>query len=217
MSAIDLKLAWDTWLTQVSHCISLWSQLAAQTFQRHLSQDRHAQWKQLPHAQKLQFERQYIYGLGQLPPIQEFLEGHMRQSLTQAIPSTIAAKLDAYGHYAGPDILFLVMKEIFPNEENFRLMMSEEVNRVPFDKSTISFAKAITVLEKWIQKYEVARKYRAHIEPQKIIVIITKITEAVMNADGQPDQFFGIEFHGHLISLGVRDGPTHTNVELLAK
>eukprot|EP00971_Amphidinium_carterae_P180234 3574887-Amphidinium_carterae.3 len=114
MSAIELELAWDTWLTQVSHCINLWSTLAAQTFQRHLrdAQDRHARWEQLPHAQKLQFGRQYIYGLGQLPPIQEFLEGHMRHSLTQAIPSTIAAKLDAYGQYAVPDSLFLVMKEI---------------------------------------------------------------------------------------------------------
>eukprot|EP00971_Amphidinium_carterae_P200246 3974020-Amphidinium_carterae.1 len=141
----------------------------------------------------------------------------MRHSLTQAIPNALAAKLDAYGQYAGPDILFLVMKEIFPNEENFRLMMSEEVNRVPFDKTTITFTKAITVLEKWIQKYEVARKYNAHIEPQKMIVIITKITEAVRNADGVPDQFFGIEFHGFLMSLGVRDSPTHLNVELLAK
>eukprot|EP00971_Amphidinium_carterae_P205417 4076678-Amphidinium_carterae.2 len=50
-----------------------------------------------------------------------------------------------------------------------------------------------------------------------MIVIITKITEAVRNADGVPDQFFGIEFHGHLMSLGVRDSPTHINVELLAK
>eukprot|EP00971_Amphidinium_carterae_P183062 3632634-Amphidinium_carterae.1 len=67
----------------------------------------------------------------------------MRPSLTQAIPSNIAAKLDAYGQYAVPDILFLLMKEIFPNEEDFRLMMSEEVNRVPFDKSMISFAKKL--------------------------------------------------------------------------
>eukprot|EP00971_Amphidinium_carterae_P010697 211249-Amphidinium_carterae.3 len=71
----------------------------------------------------------------------------MRHSLTQAIPQALAVKLDAYGQYAVPDILFLVMKEIFPNEENFRLMMSEEVNRLPFDKATITFAKAVTVLE----------------------------------------------------------------------
>eukprot|EP00971_Amphidinium_carterae_P339638 6477553-Amphidinium_carterae.2 len=109
------------------------------------------------------------------------------------------------------------MTEIFPNEENFRLMMSEEVNRIPFDKTTITFTKAATILEKWIQKYEVARKYHAHIEPQKMIVIITKITEAVINADGVPDQFFGIEFHGFLTTLGVRDNPTHVNVEILAK
>eukprot|EP00971_Amphidinium_carterae_P046125 907934-Amphidinium_carterae.2 len=101
LSAIDLKLAWDTWLTQ--------------TFRKHLrdAQDRHAHWEQLPHAEKLQFERQYTYGLRQLPPIQEFLEGHMRHSLTQSIPSNIAAKLDAYGQYTVPDILFLLMKELF--------------------------------------------------------------------------------------------------------
>eukprot|EP00971_Amphidinium_carterae_P326395 6457142-Amphidinium_carterae.1 len=174
-------------------------------------------WNHLPNVDKLQFERQYTYGLGQLPPIQEFLEGHMRHSLTQAIPQALAVKLDTYGQYAVPDIIFLVMKEIFPNEENFRLMMSEEVNRLPFDKATITFAKAVTVLEKWIQKYEVARKYHAHIEPQKMIVIITKITVAVRNAYGVPNQFFGIEFHGFQMSLGVRDNPTHLNVELLAK
>eukprot|EP00971_Amphidinium_carterae_P019105 376047-Amphidinium_carterae.2 len=212
LSALELKLIWDTWQTQVSHTFNLWSSLAAQTFQRHLkdAQERHAQWNQLPNAQKLQFERQYIYGLGQLPPIQEFLEGHMRHSLTQAIPPALAVKLDAYGQYAVPDILFPVMR-------NFRLMMSEEVNHVPFDKTTITFAKAITVWEKWIQKYEVPRKYKAHIEPQKMIVIITKITQPVRNSDGVPDQFFGIEFHGHLMSLGVRDNHMHLNVELLAK
>eukprot|EP00971_Amphidinium_carterae_P294752 5852796-Amphidinium_carterae.1 len=37
-----------------------------------------------------------------------------------------------------------------------------------------------------------------------MIVSITKMTEAVRNANGVPDQFFGIEFHGHLMSLGVR-------------
>eukprot|EP00971_Amphidinium_carterae_P307239 6106036-Amphidinium_carterae.1 len=66
--------------------------------------------------------------------------------------------------------------------------MSEEVNRLPLDKSTITFAKASTILEKWIQKYEVARKHKAHIEPQKMVVIVTKITEAVRNADGVPDR-----------------------------
>eukprot|EP00971_Amphidinium_carterae_P339637 6477553-Amphidinium_carterae.1 len=61
----------------------------------------------MPNVQKLQFERQYTYGLGQLPPIQEFLEGHMRHSLTAAIPKGLADKLDDYGQYAVPDILFL--------------------------------------------------------------------------------------------------------------
>eukprot|EP00971_Amphidinium_carterae_P006574 129564-Amphidinium_carterae.1 len=88
---------------------------------------------------------------------------------------------------------------------------------MPLDKPTITFAKADTILEKWLQKYEVARKYKAHIEPQKMIVILTKITEAVRNADGVPDQFFGIEFHQFQMSFGVRDNPTHGNVELLAK
>eukprot|EP00971_Amphidinium_carterae_P039312 772743-Amphidinium_carterae.1 len=79
------------------------------------------------------------------------------------------------------------MKEIFPNEDNLRLAMSEEVNRLPFDKTTISFYKASLILEDWIQKVEVARKYKAHIEPQKMLVIVTKITEAVRNADGVQD------------------------------
>eukprot|EP00971_Amphidinium_carterae_P029651 583319-Amphidinium_carterae.2 len=70
------------------------------------------------------------------------------------------------------------MKEIFPNEDNLRLLMSEEINKMPLDKTTITFAKAATIWEKWLQKYEVAHKYQAHIEPQKMIVIITKITEA---------------------------------------
>eukprot|EP00971_Amphidinium_carterae_P168153 3331901-Amphidinium_carterae.1 len=50
-----------------------------------------------------------------------------------------------------------------------------------------------------------------------MVVIVTKITEAIRNADGIQDQFFGIEFHKFLEELGVRDCPTHTNVELLAK
>eukprot|EP00971_Amphidinium_carterae_P240187 4768754-Amphidinium_carterae.3 len=116
ISAIELKLLWDTWLTQVSHTFNLWSTVAATTFRKHLedAQERHEKWNQLPNVEKLEFERQYTYGLGQLPPVQEFLEGHMRFSLTQAIPRSLADKLDAYAQYTVPDILFLVMKEIFP-------------------------------------------------------------------------------------------------------
>eukprot|EP00971_Amphidinium_carterae_P048908 963804-Amphidinium_carterae.2 len=68
LSAIELKLLWDTWLTQVSHTLNLWSTLAATTFRKHLedAQDRHAKWNLLPNVEKLQFERQYTYGLGQL-------------------------------------------------------------------------------------------------------------------------------------------------------
>eukprot|EP00971_Amphidinium_carterae_P012641 248778-Amphidinium_carterae.1 len=50
-----------------------------------------------------------------------------------------------------------------------------------------------------------------------MVVTVTKITEAVRNADGAQDQFFGYEFHQFLERLGVRDSPTHANVELLAK
>eukprot|EP00971_Amphidinium_carterae_P075107 1484606-Amphidinium_carterae.1 len=56
MSAIALKLLWDTWLTQVSHALNLWSTIAATTFRQHLedAQARH---------EKLQFERQYTYAI----------------------------------------------------------------------------------------------------------------------------------------------------------
>eukprot|EP00971_Amphidinium_carterae_P166554 3300889-Amphidinium_carterae.1 len=59
ISAIDLKLLWDTWLTQVSHCFNLWSTLAATTFRKHIedAQERHEQWNKLPNVEKLQFER----------------------------------------------------------------------------------------------------------------------------------------------------------------
>eukprot|EP00971_Amphidinium_carterae_P116881 2314731-Amphidinium_carterae.1 len=50
-----------------------------------------------------------------------------------------------------------------------------------------------------------------------MLVIVTKITEAVRNADGVPDQFFGYEFHQSLRDLKVRDCPTYSNVELLSK
>eukprot|EP00971_Amphidinium_carterae_P075106 1484605-Amphidinium_carterae.1 len=76
MSAIALKLLWDTWLTQVSHALNLWSTIAATTFCQHLedAQARHEKWTKLPNVEKLQFEQQYTYGLGQLPPVQAFLE-----------------------------------------------------------------------------------------------------------------------------------------------
>eukprot|EP00971_Amphidinium_carterae_P323047 6420222-Amphidinium_carterae.1 len=50
-----------------------------------------------------------------------------------------------------------------------------------------------------------------------MLVIVTKITEAVRNADGVIDQFFGYEFHQALKDLGVRDCPTYSNVEILSK
>eukprot|EP00971_Amphidinium_carterae_P116171 2301708-Amphidinium_carterae.1 len=65
-----------------------------------------------------------------------------------ALPKNIMERIEAYGL----NVLFMLMKEIFPNEDNLRLAMSEEVNRLPFDKSTISFYKASLILEDWIQK-----------------------------------------------------------------
>eukprot|EP00971_Amphidinium_carterae_P348787 6490672-Amphidinium_carterae.1 len=115
--------------------------------------------------------------------------------LKQAMPKHTMERTEAYCLTAVPDILFMLTKKIFPNEDNLRLAMSKEVNRLPFDKSTISFYKASTILEDWIQKVKVARKYKAHIEPQKMLVVVTKITEAVRNADGAPDQFFEYDFH----------------------
>eukprot|EP00971_Amphidinium_carterae_P291160 5781223-Amphidinium_carterae.1 len=50
-----------------------------------------------------------------------------------------------------------------------------------------------------------------------MLVIVTKITEAVRNAEGAPDQFFGYKFHQALKELGVRDCPTYSNMELLSK
>eukprot|EP00971_Amphidinium_carterae_P309550 6151578-Amphidinium_carterae.1 len=50
-----------------------------------------------------------------------------------------------------------------------------------------------------------------------MLVIVTKITEAVRNSDGGLDQFFGYEFHKALNDLGVRDCPTYTNMEFLSK
>eukprot|EP00971_Amphidinium_carterae_P178878 3547776-Amphidinium_carterae.1 len=76
MPALELKLLWDTWLNQLSTCFNLWSTVAATTFCTHLdsAQERHEKWTRLPNVEKLQFEQQYTYGLGQLPPIQAFLE-----------------------------------------------------------------------------------------------------------------------------------------------
>eukprot|EP00971_Amphidinium_carterae_P271822 5393895-Amphidinium_carterae.1 len=61
---------------EVSHALNLWSPLAANTFRTHLenAQTRHEFWTKMPNVEKLQFERQYTYGLGQLPPVQAFLE-----------------------------------------------------------------------------------------------------------------------------------------------
>eukprot|EP00971_Amphidinium_carterae_P273820 5434571-Amphidinium_carterae.1 len=50
-----------------------------------------------------------------------------------------------------------------------------------------------------------------------MLVIVTKITEAVRNADGVQDPFFGYKFHQAIKKLGVRDGPTYFNMELLSK
>eukprot|EP00971_Amphidinium_carterae_P198153 3932670-Amphidinium_carterae.1 len=106
----------------------------------------------MPTAEKLQFEQKYTYGMGQLPPAQAFVEEHMRFALMAALPKNTMERIEAYGQTAVPDVLFVLMKEIFPNKDNLRLAMSEEVNRLPFDKSTISFYRASLILEDWIQK-----------------------------------------------------------------
>eukprot|EP00971_Amphidinium_carterae_P056939 1125887-Amphidinium_carterae.1 len=64
--------------------------------------------------------------MGQLPPVQAFLEEQTRFALMQAMPKNTMERIEAYGQTAVPDILFMLMKEIFPNEDNLRLAMSEE-------------------------------------------------------------------------------------------
>eukprot|EP00971_Amphidinium_carterae_P043325 852569-Amphidinium_carterae.1 len=55
-------------------------------------------------------------------------------------------RIEAYGQTAVPDILFTLMKKIFPNEDNLRLAMPEEVNRLSFGKSTISDEGLVVLL-----------------------------------------------------------------------
>eukprot|EP00971_Amphidinium_carterae_P114320 2265170-Amphidinium_carterae.2 len=69
-----------------------------------------------------------------------------------------------------------------------RLQMSEEVNLIPFDKSTLAFNNAANVLETWIQKYEVARDFGSHVEAQKMVAILQRIVDAIRNSNGEPDQ-----------------------------
>eukprot|EP00971_Amphidinium_carterae_P178836 3547129-Amphidinium_carterae.1 len=93
MSAVALKILWDKWLTDVSGSMNLWSTTAAQRFQDFLkeAEKQRDDWERLPHAQKLQYEQKYVYGLQNLPPVQDLLEGHVRYSLIQAIPEKMAA------------------------------------------------------------------------------------------------------------------------------
>eukprot|EP00971_Amphidinium_carterae_P149756 2969067-Amphidinium_carterae.2 len=141
---------------------------------------------------KLQYEQKYIYGLQSLPPVQDLLEGHMRYSLIQATPENMAAKLTAYGHYGSKDVLFHLLKELNPNKETFRLQMFDEVNFIPFDKSTLTFNNAPYVLETWIQKYEVARNFASHVEPQKMVAIVQRIVDAVRNSNWRARSSFPI-------------------------
>eukprot|EP00971_Amphidinium_carterae_P025588 504598-Amphidinium_carterae.1 len=115
------------------------------------------------------------------------------------------------------DILFRLKKEIFPNNVNFKLQMSEEANVVPFDKSTLSFSSASNVLETWLQKLEVAKNFGAHVEPQKMLGIVQRIVECVCGPDGKHDQLFSIDYHSPVSTFGVRNEATYAKVELLSK
>eukprot|EP00971_Amphidinium_carterae_P316607 6293628-Amphidinium_carterae.1 len=99
--------------------------------------------------------------------------------------------------------------------------MSEEVNAIPIDKTPLTFNAAANVLETWIQKYEVARKYGAHIEPQKMIAIIQRVVDVVRTSGkssaGEPDQVFIMDYYDQFNKLGIRDSPTHDRLEMLAK
>eukprot|EP00971_Amphidinium_carterae_P212711 4221326-Amphidinium_carterae.1 len=95
---------------------------------------------------------------------------------------------------------------------------TEEVNdAIPFDKTPLTFNAAANVLETWIQKYEVARKYGAHIEPQKMVAIIQRIVDAVRTSAGGPDQVFNMDYYNQFSQLGIRASPTHDKLEILAK
>eukprot|EP00971_Amphidinium_carterae_P005727 113491-Amphidinium_carterae.2 len=65
-------------------------------------------------------------------------------------------------------------------------------------KATLTFNNAANVLETWIQKYEVARKYGAYIEPQKMVAIIQRLVDAVRSLNGDPDQVFYMDYYNQL-------------------
>eukprot|EP00971_Amphidinium_carterae_P034121 671675-Amphidinium_carterae.1 len=77
----------------------------------------------MPTAEKLQFEQKYTYGMGQLSPVQAFLEvfdaGHAetyKGKNCRLLPDCCAR------HFVHVD------EGDLPNEDNLRLAMSEEVN-----------------------------------------------------------------------------------------
>eukprot|EP00971_Amphidinium_carterae_P290316 5764235-Amphidinium_carterae.1 len=102
--------------------------------------------------------------------------------------------------------------------------MLEEVHLMPTaDKTFLSFSQAALFLDNWFQKIEVAKNYDVSLEPQKLIAIVSRIRsfarmmEMIRGPDGNVDTTLSFDWHLHMRELGVRDGATLANVEMISK
>ena len=90
------------------------------------------------------------------------------------IPEWLARKAGVLGCTSSNTILFMCWKEIFPNEDETRFDLVDELYTLPAKMPTSMFQFAAW-LEDWISKLVVADEVSAHIEPKRAMAILNYV------------------------------------------
>ena len=144
---------------------------------------RHADWQSATYEERLKIEAKYSWGMDRpIPEHRSELENLMRAECLEAIPMWLSQKCTLYGFFDLVDILYFILKEVFPAENLSRINITEEVLKVP-EKVPTHMGGASTWLEDWITRLTVAERYGAQIEPQLLLNVLQRAMTQVLTTD----------------------------------
>ncbi len=214
LSPAKVRQAWEDWVVRASLSVSTWAQGALTYWSAILNEARqlHSVWARATHDECLKLEERFTYGGARpVPKGVPQLEGMLRVELLEVIPAWLSSKCTFYGHYDSKDILYLVLREVFPAENLSRLNIAEEVMVIP-NKVPSDFVHLSEWLEDWLTKITVARQFKALLDPRKLLGVSQFVLKEVVEQDFTVNGAY-LELYR---SLGLRQEVAADRVDSLA-
>ncbi len=119
LSPAKVRQIWEDWVVRASLAIATWAKGALTDWKHVLgaAKELHSTWIGATHDERLKLEAKFTYG-GARPTPKDVtqLEGMLRVELLEVIPNWLGSKCTLYGHYDSKDIMYFVLREIFPAE-----------------------------------------------------------------------------------------------------